>query len=111
MPLRAGPVRCLVAQYLGAVDRDVAYLTARHPEDEFAPGGADRIVEMDDGGACAFEAGEAGPDEVFAALGEHLDEDIVGDAIRPNQVRDEIEFGASRAGEADLDFLYADLDQ
>jgi hypothetical protein len=45
----------------------------------------------------AFEAFEAGLDQVLARLGEHLHQHVIGDAAA-TRPRDEIEIGRARAG-------------
>src|SRR3546814_8383805 len=80
-------------------------------EDDLAPRGVDRVIDVDDRRFRAFEAVEAGADEVGAALGEHLRGDVVGDAAVLDEAGDEVELGRAGAGEADFDFLEADADE
>ena len=111
MPVGTGLLARFVAHDLGAVNRDVADLVLGHPEDHFAPRRADCVVEVDDRLLRAGQAGETGADQILAALGEYLDEYIVGNAVRLHEAGDEIEFGRARAGETDLDLAHPDFDQ
>ena len=111
MPVGARAAAGLVAHDFRPGDRDLAHFLAAHAEDDVAPGGADRVVEMDDRRARAVEAGEAGADQVLAALREDLHGHIVGNTAGMDQRLDEIELGRARAGEADFDLLHPDFDQ
>ena len=50
-------------------------------------------------------------DQVFARLGQHLHQHIIGNATGIDQPADEIEFGRSGGRESDFDLLEADFDQ
>src|SRR3546814_5224357 len=58
-PVGAGQARGIVAQLLRALDRDVLDRGHVHAEDDLAPRGADRVIDVDDRGLCAREAVEA----------------------------------------------------
>ena len=109
MPVGIGLLGGLVAQHLGAGDRDALDLLAAHAEHDAAPCRRDGIVEMNDRLFRALQALEAGLDQVLARLGEHLDDHVVGDPVLPDQARDEIELGGTRARKADFDLLHAHL--
>jgi hypothetical protein len=57
-------------------------------------------------------AGLEGPfDQLRAALGQHLDGDVVGDRVLLDDLADEVEVGLAGRGEPDLDLLVAHPDQ
>ena len=111
MPLRLRIFRRLVAQHFGTALGDPADLRLLHPEHDLAPERRNRIVEVDDGGMDPGQALETAFDEVLPRLGEHLHQDVIGNAAGIDQAPDEIELGSAGAGEADFDFLEAYLDQ
>ena len=80
VPVGARLLRRLVPHDLCAANGDVAHLLPCHAENDFAPCGADRVVEVHDGLLRPLEAGEARTDQVFPALGEDLHQHIVRDA-------------------------------
>ena len=53
------------------------------------------------------EASKVRSIEVLAALAEHLDGDVVRDALLLDEFAREVEFGLAGRGEADLDLLEA----
>ena len=69
-----------------------------------------RVVEVHDGVVGALQALVGALDQLRAALGEHLDRDVVGDEVLLDQLPDEVEVGLAGRGEADLDLLEAHLD-
>jgi hypothetical protein len=78
-------------------------------EDVAALRGRGGIVEMEDGVFRAAERLERARDQVFAALAEHLDGDIVGNAVFLDEAAGEIKLDLRGRREADLDLLEADL--
>src|SRR4051812_46046308 len=54
---------------------------------------------------------DAAGDQLFAALAEDLDRDVVRDEVFLDQPTTKIEFDLRRAGEANLDFLESDPDE
>src|SRR3546814_1848367 len=58
-PVGAGQARGIVAELLRAVDRDLLDRGHVHAEDDLAPRGADRVIDVDDRRFRAFEAVEA----------------------------------------------------
>ncbi len=111
VPLGIRILRGLVADDLGARLGNAAHFVLAHLEDDVAPGGADRVVDVDDRLLRADQAFEAARNKVFAALRQHLHQHVVGDAARMDEALNEIEFGRARGGKTDLDFLQAHLDQ
>ena len=111
MPVGRGLLARFVAHDLGTVHGDIANLVAGHAEHDFAPCGAHRIVKMHDRRMRARQAGEAGADQILAALRQDLDQDIFRHPPGLHQTRDEIEFGSARTGETDLDLFHTDFDQ
>ena len=111
LPMGVGAFRCLIPQDPGTVDGDLPDLVARHAEHDVAPRGRNSVVEVDNCGPGAFEAFEAGADQVFARLGEHLHRNIVGHRAGADEVLDEIELCRACTRETDLDFLHANLHQ
>jgi hypothetical protein len=111
MPVGGRETRRLVAQDLGAVHRDLPDVGAFHAEHDLTPQRRDRVVEVDDRLAGAFQAFERGLDQILARLGQHLDDDVVGDAAVADQALDEVELGGACSGEADFDLLEADFHQ
>ena len=111
MPVRVGLLGGIVAQQLGGVDGDVLDLRAAHLEHDVAPGGRDGVIDVDDRLGRAAQRFKGGGDQVVAGLGEHLHDHVIGDRAVADQAGNEVELGCARSGEADLDFLDADLDQ
>ena len=70
-----------------------------------------RVVEVDDRLLGPDQGLVGAGDEVLARLGEHLDGDVVGDAVGLDQGADEVEVRLARRGEADLDLLVAEPDE
>ena len=82
-----------LAAELGGVDGDL--LDARLVEAEDDPPLEDRrrVVEVDDGPPAALQALVGPLDELGAALGKHLDGDVLGDEVLLDQLADEVEVG------------------
>src|SRR3546814_13114762 len=59
-PVGAGKARGIVAKLLGSVDGNLFDFGHFHTENDTAPRGTDRVIEMDDRGFRAFEAVETG---------------------------------------------------
>ena len=66
---------------------------------------------MDDGGVRAFQTVKAGADQIFAALGEHLDKDILRHTARSHEPLNKVELGCASAGETNLDFFDPNFDK
>lgn len=111
MPVGVGPLPGLVTHSFGTGDRDFAHLGLAHPEHDVTPCRADCVVKVDDGRPRTVETFEAGADQIFPALGQYLNQDILGNTARFDQPADEIEFGRTCAGEADFDFFHTDFYQ
>src|SRR5205085_9740812 len=90
-------------------DLDDAWLaqTKDHPTLEFRS----RVVEVNDRARGAAQALECPLDQLAAALGEHLNGDVVGDEILFNELADELVVGLRRRREADFELLEAAVDQ
>ena len=111
VPVGLREARGLIAQEGGASARDFLDLGLFHAEHDLAPQRRHGVVDVDDRLLGTREAFEAGADEVFARLREYLHEHVIGDLALIDEAADEIVLGGARAGEADLDFLDADLEQ
>ena len=98
-----------LAAELGGVDGDLLDARLVEAEDDPALEDRRRVVEVDDGPPAALEAFVGPLDELGAALGEHLDSDVVGDEVLFDQLAHEVEVGLAGRGEADLDLLEAHL--
>jgi hypothetical protein len=55
-----------------------------------------RVVEVQDRRARTSQRLERPLDERFPALGEHLDDDVVGDVVALDQLADEVEVSLAR---------------
>ena len=66
---------------------------------------------MHDCRPSACEAGKAGADQVFAALGEDLQQDILWHAIRLGKPADEIELCLASAWKANLNLFDTDFEE
>ncbi len=93
------------------VDSDVHHAGLVLIEDDAAETRRGGVVVVDDGLLGALQRLEGAGDQVFARLGQHLDGDVVRDVPAFDQLADEVEVGLRSRGEADLDFLDADLHQ
>ena len=111
MPVGVGIFFRLFAQDGRAFASDVLDSLLVELEHHVAPGRGHRVVQMDYRLFRALEAGKAGFDQVAARLGQHLDDDVVGDLSGFDQAADKIEIGGAGGRKADLDLLYADLHQ
>ena len=90
----------------------VEQVMVRKPAEDHPPlqlGG--RVVEVDDHPRGALEALVGALDQFLAALGEHLDGDVLRDQVLFDELADEVVVGLRRGREADLDLLEADLEQ
>ena len=105
--LKIGSWRCgrQRLDLLGGVDRDLRHALAVGPEDDFALQGRSRIVEMDDDLLRAFHRLERTLDQFRAALGQHLDGDVVRNRAGLDDRADEVEIGLRGGGKGDLDLL------
>jgi hypothetical protein len=93
----------------GAGDGDVDDAVLVGPEHDLALHHRRGVVQVHDRLLGAGD-GLVGPlDQVLAGLGQHLDDDVVGDATLLDQHPDEVEVGLRGGREADLDLLVAHL--
>ena len=89
-------VRVGIAEFLaelGALDSNVDDAGPVGAEHDATLGGRGRVVEVHDGALGAFDRFEGAADEVFAALGEDLDGDTVGNEVFFDQLTHEVEVG------------------
>jgi hypothetical protein len=91
------------------LDGDVGDAVLVEAEDHAPLQRGGRVVEVDDGLLGALDRLVGALDQLFAGLGEHLDDDVVGDQVVVDELADEVEVGLARAREADLDLLVAHL--
>src|SRR6185312_10520468 len=94
---------------LHAVDGDGGDAGLVEAEDDAALQGRGRVVDMHDGATAAADRLEGAADEVLAGLGQHLDGDVIRDALRVDDLPHEIEIGLRGRGEADPDPLEPQL--
>ena len=66
---------------------------------------------MDDGAGRTLDGLKRLTDDVVAALGQHLDGDILGDAVAVDELAQELVLSLAGGRETNLDLLEADLDQ
>ena len=90
---------------LGGADRNLRHALAVGPEDHFALQGRGRVVEVDDDLLRASDGLERALDQFRAALGQHLDRDIIGDRAGLDDRANEVEVGLRGGGKGDLDLL------
>ena len=100
----------LLAQ-LGAVDGDVLDPLLVEAEDHATLQGRGGVVEVHDRLLRAADRLEGALDEVLARLGQHLDDDVVGDEVFLDEHAHEVEVGLRCRGEADLDLLESHGDE
>ncbi len=96
---------------LGTVDGDLLDLLFGLLEHLLALGDAGGVVEMDDGAGRTLDGLKRLTDDVVAALGQHLDGDILGDAVAVDELAQELVLSLAGGRETNLDLLEADLDQ
>ena len=109
--LGAGQVLGVLADQLRAVDRDVLDAVAVEAEHDAALQRRGRVVEVHDRLRGAGDGLVGALDQGLARLGEHLDDDVVGDVLALDELADEVEVGLRRRREADLDLLVAHGDE
>ena len=91
----------------GALHGDVDDAFLRQPEDHPALQRRGRVVEVHDRLLRAADRLEGALDQRVPGLGQHLDDDVVGDQVFLDQLPDEVEVGLAGRREADLDLLVA----
>ena len=96
---------------LGTVDGDLLDLLFGLLEHLLALGDAGGVVEMDDGAGRTLDGLKRLTDDVVAALGQHLDGDILGDTVAVDELAQELVLSLAGGRETNLDLLEADLDQ
>ena len=94
-----------------ALNGDAFDLVHVHVEDDIALQGRSRIVKMHNRLVHAFQRLERRFNQVFAALHQHLNRHVVGNAIFLNQQARKFIFDLRRRRKADFDFFEADFDQ
>lgn len=90
-------------QDIRALSGDIDHTILVHLEDNLAPDGRYRVVEMDDRPPRTGHAGEGGLDQVAAGLCQALNDHIVGNGVVFNQSANKIEIGGPGCRKADLD--------
>ena len=90
-----------------ALQRDVDDAVLAQAEDDLALQDRRRVVEVHDGLLGAAQRLVGPLDQVVAGLGQHLDGDVIGDQVVPDELADEVEVGLAGRGEPDLDLLVA----
>jgi hypothetical protein len=64
---------------------------------------------VEDGVLCAAQGSDAADNELFSALAEDLNRDVMGDAVFLDETATEIEFDLGSGRETDLNFLEANF--
>ncbi len=100
-----------LAAELGAVDCDVDDARLVEAEHDLALQRIGGVVEVHDRSWRALDALIRALDQLLAALYEHLDRDVVGDAVLLDQLAHEVEIGLAGGREPDLDLLESHRDQ
>ena len=100
----------LLAQ-LRTMHGDVLDAVLVEAEDDATLQGRGGVVEMHDRLFGAADRLEGALDEVLARLGEHLDNDVIGDHALLDEHAHEVEVGLRGRREADLDLLEAHGDE
>ena len=93
------------------MDGDVLDALLVEAEDDATLQGRRGVVEVHDRLLGAADRLEGALDEVLARLGQHLDDDVIGDHVLLDEHAHEVEVGLRRRGEADLDLLEAHGDE
>ena len=96
---------------LGGTGGDVDDARLVETEHDAALQGIRRVVEVDDGAACAPDAFVRALDQLGAALHQHLDGHILRDKILFDQHAHEVVIGLAGRGKTHLDFLESHLDE
>ena len=78
-------------------------------EDDAALQGGGRVVEVNDRPLGSVQRLIGAANEILAALGEHLDRDVLGNEVALNDLAHEVEVGLGRRGKAHLNLLEAHL--
>ena len=110
-PLRARVLRGLLDALAGAVGGDGLHGGPVGAKDHAALQDRRRVVEVHDGPVRTLARLEGALDQFRAALGQHLDGDVVGDRALGDDLADEVEVGLAGRREPDLDLLVAHPDQ
>ncbi len=98
-------------EQLGRVDRDGLDAVLVLVEHDAAERRRGRVVQVHDGFLRATQRFEGACDQVFTALGQHLDSGVLGDVVVFDQGAHEVKVGLRSGRERGLDFLHADGDQ
>ncbi|MNX97698.1 hypothetical protein D3C86_1300740 [compost metagenome] len=80
-------------------------------EDDAAERRGGRVVQVNDGFLRAAQGFEGALDQVFTALGQHLDGGVVRDVVAFDQGADEVEVGLRSGRERRFNFFHANLNQ
>ena len=99
----------VVLDPLRALNRDRDDIGARGVEDVLALGRRGGVIKVKDGVFRAAQGSDAADDELFAALAEDLNRDVIRDAVFLDETATEIEFDLGSRRETDLDFLEANF--
>ncbi len=99
----------VVLDPLRALNGDRDDIGARGVEDVLALGRRRGVVEVEDGVLCAAQGSDAADNELFSALAEDLNRDVMGDAVFLDETATEIEFDLGSGRETDLNFLEANF--
>ncbi len=100
-----GDLLCVFRAQLRPVNRDLLDPVPVEAEDHPTLQGGGRVVQVHDGLLGPSDRIEGALDEVFAGLGQDLDDDIIGDEVLLDEHAHEIEVSLRCRGEADLDLL------
>ena len=98
-------------EQLGRVDRDGLDAFLVLVEHDTAEGRRGGVVQVHDGLFGAAQGFEGACDQVFTALGQHLDGGVLGDVVVFDQGAYKVEVGLRSGRERGFDFLHADGDQ
>ena len=96
---------------LCAVNSDLLDLFLALFEHLLALGNAGGVIKVDDGARRTLNGLKCFTDDMVTALGQHLNGDIVRDAVAIDQGAQEVVLGLGRCREADLNLLKADPDE
>src|SRR5208282_3533238 len=109
LELKVRPVGCLRERLdlPGGVDRDLGHALAVSLEDDLPLQRRSRVVEVDDDLLRALHGLERALDQLRAALGQHLDRNVVRNGAVLDNRADEVELGLRGGGKGDFDLLEA----
>ena len=98
-------------EQLGRVDRDGLDAFLVLVEHDTAEGRGGGVVQVHDGLLGPAQGFKGAGDQVFTALGQHLDGGVLGDVVVFDQGAHEVEVGLRCRRERGFDFLHANGDQ